>query len=216
MNTDNRYLAIAAVLAGLLILVAIEFIDRPLARWTHEQFHGLFLFPLLTQISDTVVQIASGCLFVMMLAAVVGWRTGPIGRAALTAFIAVLVAVTIKESLKFLFGRTWPETWVNGNPSYIHDGVYGFSPLHGGKGWMSFPSGHTTVMAALISASWQSFPRLRWVGVGAGVLVVIGLIGADFHWLSDIMAGAILGTLVGSGLATLMPCKVCAENSDNR
>ena len=29
--------------------------------------------------------------------------------------------------MKYAFGRLWPETWVDNNPSWIHDGAYGFS-----------------------------------------------------------------------------------------
>ena len=192
-----------AMVAVLILLFVIEYIDRPLAQWMHEQLHGHALFPILTQISDGVIQISSVCLFLMLIPAVFGWRPRSTARAMLVTFSAVLIAVTIKESLKILFGRTWPETWVNGNPSFIHDHVYGFFLLHGGKGWMSFPSGHTTVVAALVSASWKSFPRLRWLGVVMGALVVVGLIGADFHWLSDCIAGATLGVFIGYGWAIL-------------
>jgi hypothetical protein len=31
--------------------------------------------------------------------------------------------------------------------------------------------------------------------------VVIGLLGADYHWLSDIMAGAVLGGATGAAAA---------------
>jgi hypothetical protein len=40
------------------------------------------------------------------------------------------------------FGRTWPESWLGDNPSWIRDDVFGFFPFHGGRGWESFPSGH--------------------------------------------------------------------------
>ena len=204
MSPIRKSIAVIALVAVLILFFVMEYIDRPLAQWMHEQFHGHSLFPMLTQISDGVVQISSACLFLMLIPAVFGWRPGPTARAMIVAFSAVLIAVTIKEGLKVLFGRTWPETWVNGNPSFIHDHVYGFFLLHGGKGWMSFPSGHTTVIAAFSAASWKSFPRLRWVGVVMGVLVVVGLIGADFHWLSDCIAGAILGTFIGHGWAVLL------------
>jgi membrane-associated phospholipid phosphatase len=109
----------------------------------------------------------------------------------------VLIAYVLKEELKYLFGRTWPETWVNKNPSFFGDGTYGFFPLHGGPGYASFPSGHTTAVAAVAGALWSLWPRLRWLGIALVIAVAAGLLGADFHWLSDIIAGGILGGTTG-------------------
>ncbi|MBL6752145.1 MAG: hypothetical protein ISP90_16610 [Nevskia sp.] len=35
--------------------------------------------------------------------------------------------------------------------------------------------------------------------------VTAGLPGADYHWLSDVLAGGLLGAAVGRGVAALMP-----------
>src|SRR5262249_61381324 len=47
---------------------------------------------------------------------------------------SLAISEAIKVQLKFAFGRTWPETWVRDNPSFIRDGVYGFNPFHGRPG----------------------------------------------------------------------------------
>src|SRR5580658_10495109 len=78
------------------------------------------------------------------LAALAGWRPGHWARIVIACCIAVLVAINLKDQLKYAFGRTWPETWVNDNPSWIGNGTYGFWPFHKGAGWASFPSGHMT------------------------------------------------------------------------
>ena len=77
------------------------------------------------------------------------------------ASTSVIVAETIKGGLKYIFGRLWPDTWVQNNPSFIHDGAYGFNFFHGGPGYASFPSGHTTVTCALISVLWILYPYWR-------------------------------------------------------
>ena len=115
--------------------------------------------------------------------------------AILRISLAVLTAIGLKDLLKTMFGRTWPETWVDHNPSFITDHVFTFSPFHGGVGWSSFPSGHETVTAAFCAALWILAPRLRLLCVLMLALVAVGLLGADEHWLSDVFAGGLVGWL---------------------
>ena len=103
----------------------------------------------------------------------------------------------IKDQLKFIFGRTWPETWVQDNPSFIRDGVYGFHFMHGGGGYQSFPSGHMAATCAVISVLWVWYPRSRWLGAFAAIAVGAGLVGANYHFLSDVIAGAFVGISTG-------------------
>jgi membrane-associated phospholipid phosphatase len=49
---------------------------------------------------------------------------------------------------------------------------------------------------------WWRAPRLRWLWAALVVLTAIGLLGGDFHFLGDIVAGAYLG--VACGRATLL------------
>jgi len=65
---------------------------------------------------------------------------------ALTWSISVLTTWAMKNQLKVVFGRTWPETWTRNNPSLIRDGVFGFNPFTTGSGYESFPSGHTAAI----------------------------------------------------------------------
>jgi membrane-associated phospholipid phosphatase len=118
--------------------------------------------------------------------------------------IAVLVATVLKEELKFLFGRTWPETWVANNPSWIKDGVYRFEPLHGGRGWASLPSGHMALIAAPCTVLWILAPSAwRWLWAALMLAVAIGLIGADFHFVGDMIAGTFVGWACGIGAVAL-------------
>jgi membrane-associated phospholipid phosphatase len=103
------------------------------------------------------------------------------------------MADAIKDQLKFMFGRTWPETWVENNPSFIRDGVYGFNWFHGGAGYRSFPSGHMAVTCAVVGVIWIWYPRLRPLCAFVALAVAGGLIGADYHFLSDILAGSYVG-----------------------
>jgi membrane-associated phospholipid phosphatase len=53
------------------------------------------------------------------------------------------------------------------------------------------------VTAAFCGAFWIVAPRLRFLCVALMLVVAIGLIGADEHWLSDVIAGGLVGWLIG-------------------
>jgi membrane-associated phospholipid phosphatase len=111
--------------------------------------------------------------------------------------ISLIMAKATKDLLKYVFGRTWPETWTHNNPSFIHDGVYGFNFFHSGPGYESFPSGHTAATCAVISVLWIYYPRYRALYAIVVAAVVVGLIGANYHFLADTIAGGFVGISIG-------------------
>jgi membrane-associated phospholipid phosphatase len=188
-----------------LIVLAYFFADRQLASALRPHLGGIALFPWLTHIVDPLLPL--GSIFVAALAAR-GFMRGtltPAESALLRLCCAVLIAFVLKEELKWAFGRTWPETWIKAvpNPSYFGDGTFGFFPFHGGQAYASFPSGHTTAISAFAGALWFIAPKWRWLWAALVLAVVIGLLGADYHWLSDIIAGAALGGATGAAAARI-------------
>jgi membrane-associated phospholipid phosphatase len=189
----------AVSFAIMIIVVALSYkwLDRPIAVYAHAEFHGVKALPWLTFIPE--------CLAILALAifVVMGWRValGPnlsrVESVFLVCGVSLAVAVAIKDQLKFVFGRTWPETWINNNPSLIRNNVYGFNPFHGGVGFSSFPSGHTTAICAVMSVLWICYPKFRAIYAVLIAAVGIGLIGADYHFLSDVVAGGFLGVSTG-------------------
>jgi len=117
-------------------------------------------------------------------------------RALLNVANSVTIAVFMKDALKVVFGRYWPDTWINHNPSLLHDHAYGFHLFHAGTAFQSFPSGHTTVACAAAAALWLDFPRWRAPAVLGALLVVIGLLANNYHFVGDCIAGAWLGATV--------------------
>lgn len=188
-----RRFGLTATSAGLaLVILAIAALDRPVANWAHT-LHRPAWCVALTHIADVPGPAAVLCLAALGLAWLAGWQTGLWGRVALAVCLATLTAEASKDVLKFAFGRPWPETWIDNNPSWIGAHVYGFAPFHGGRGWASFPSGHTTAITAPCAALWPHLRGLRPLLALLPCLVAIGLIGADFHFLGDCIAGALLG-----------------------
>jgi membrane-associated phospholipid phosphatase len=131
-----------------------------------------------------------------------------VARVLFLAAISLILADAVKDALKLAFGHTWPETWINHNPSYIQNGVYGFFPFHGGPGYASFPSGHMTVVTAVVGVFWIAWPRLRAVWVLPAAITAIGLYGMDYHFVGDMIAGSFLGSAVAAAT-----CRIAGDAS---
>lgn len=127
------------------------------------------------------------------------------GAAAVQAMVVQAVIVT---SLKWLTDRRGP--YPNGDPneqrwnaSVFSDSKratdWSFNPfdLTGGLRW---PSGHTASNVALVSTLVAFYPDEYWlaiVGYPAALAIGVGMIEGDYHWLSDVTAGALMGHVIG-------------------
>jgi len=194
----------AALLCALLVTLCYFFVDRPVAWFVHDHVphSALLIWP--TLLPPILVRLAP----LAVIVAFAWWACQPQRRGpmVLLAFsLSLIVAEAIKDQLKWCVGRYWPETWVNNNPSLIQDGAYGFHPFHKGVAFESFPSGHTLVVFSLASIAWLLWPRWRWLWSLAALAVVVGLLGMNYHFVGDIVAGAFLGSITGS-CTTRMLC----------
>jgi len=110
---------------------------------------------------------------------------------ALLALESFALASLVTRIPKTLVGRDRPDNW-EGNGPFTFKG-----PFHGN----SFPSGHTTASFAVASVIATQFRDNKWVPIAA--YSVAGLAGIsriydNKHWLTDVVAGATIGTLVGN------------------
>lgn len=186
--------AVGTALAGT---GAYLWLDRPIALTAYGYHAYQASFAKLTYIPEPLAPLACVTFFVAGLWGLAGRILPSWGVVGLLCSISLLVTELTKSQLKYVFGRTWPETFVQNNPSFIRDGVFGFNFFHGGAGYASFPSGHTAAICALVSVLWIVWPKGRPLYALAVLAVVIGLTGADYHFLSDMIAGGFLGTTIG-------------------
>jgi membrane-associated phospholipid phosphatase len=188
----------ALLLCAVLVALCYWFVDRPVAFYVHDQRlaeHAVLEW--LTYPPPIVQAWAPVVLAALMVRR--AWR--PFRRwelAVIAAGVGLILADQFRESLAYAFGRYWPETWIDGNPSLIRDGAYGFHPFHGGSAYGSFPSGHTTRTLAVAAVVWSAYPRWRWVCFLASVAVAVGLIGMNYHFVGDVIAGGFVGGIVGA------------------
>lgn len=176
-------------------------IDRPVASYmsTHTRPLGLLRWTVeLHRWADEVslVVIVSCALLAAATPRHRPRRAGPTATLFLTA-CTVIVTRAVKDQLQLAFGRTWPETWVDDNPSFIRDHVFRFDFFRGGEGFSSFPSGTTATITAMFAVLWFWHPRGRIVYATVIGLVVATLITSDFHFVSDIIAGGFIGMSAG-------------------
>ncbi len=185
-------------MAVLACTVSYNFIDRDVAFFVHENRLNQYQFlKWLTYIPDTFTYLAP----VVLAVGVLQMTRRPLGRCEKVFFAASLsfvITAAFLSALKVVFGRYWPETWINNNPSLIQDGAYGFHFFHSGEAYSSFPSGHTARTVAVMSVIWLAYRKLRWFSVLVSGAVVVGLVGMNYHFVGDIIAGAVLGSIVGA------------------
>lgn len=193
-----RAIATACLMASAAVLACVAWVDRPLAWavWRHGlPSHRVFL--ALTRIPEYLGALAALVLLLTPLR--LAWRRGVrhAERVLLAMSVSLAVALLLKDALKVVFGRAWPLTWTGHNLSLIHDHVYAFLWWQTGRGYQSFPSGHTAAAFAMMSVLWLGAPRLRWLAALVCATTVVGLAGMDYHFAADMLAGACVGGVCG-------------------
>lgn len=162
-------------------------LDRPIALWVHGTAGTRRLPAELVNSPFSSTSFISACAFVICgLAAISGRRFSKPETTLTMSVVSVVSTVLIKDQLKFMFGRTWPDM-------FIHDDVYGFHYFHYGSSFESFPSGHAAVAAAFLFVPWFLFPHLRTLMTTLIIATDVGLVMLNLHFLSDVIAGSFLG-----------------------
>lgn len=188
----------ALALCAVLVVTCYAFVDRPVATFVHA--HDLHRFAALRWLTlpPPIIQEWAPVALVALAARRAFGPFTPCERVILAASVCIIVADQFRQSLAYVFGRYWPTTWIHDNPSYIRDGAYGFHLFHGGEAEASFPSGHTTRMAAMTAAVWGTYPGPGRILALASIAVAVGLVGMNYHFVGDVVAGAFLGGIVGA------------------
>ncbi|WP_299956229.1 phosphatase PAP2 family protein [Acidocella sp.] len=184
----------ALFLAAATVL-AVVFLDRPVALYCAGLARWRWVFQGLAAPSLLALPGAGVVLLVAVLRRLRG--LGPVGRVWLLMSLAVVVACAAKDELKWVFGRSWPWAWLKA-------GVYGFRPFSNAIYYGGFPSGHTAYISAPFCVLWVLAPRGRVVWAGVILLVMAGLVGADYHYVGDVLAGLLVGMLCAWGTLLLM------------
>ena len=188
-------LAVLAVTTGL-VAASYTWVDRPVATSMLER--GIVHSETLEWLQDFPM-LLNALSPAIALYAMVKLAFAPLGRwerTALAASVSLMIAIALEWYLKGIAGRYWPSTWLQPpNPSYLGTGDYGFHLFHFGRAYDSFPSGHTLRAASFLGVYAIAYPRTRWLCLAAVAVVMAALVGKDYHFVSDTLAGAAVGYL---------------------
>lgn len=184
-----RRLAPPAFFAALA--AAALWADMPLARYFHpDDIWGGDLRRLVT-LSEAFAY--GGTVALIMIAAALldprGWRVVP--RLALAAYGGGILA----DIIKLLVGRHRPaemdltkEVW----ETFIT-----WMPAKHLRATQSFPSAHTATAFGLACGLCFLYPRGKWLFLALAVLAGLQRMHSHSHYLSDVLAGAAVGMLMG-------------------
>jgi membrane-associated phospholipid phosphatase len=193
-----RHSLASLLLCATLVALGYCFVDRPVAFYVHrQQFADVAVLKWLTYPPPVLQAWAPAVLAALLVRRAWGpfcrWE-----RVLLAACVGLILADQFRQTLAYAFGRYWPDTWIHDNPSLIRDNAYGFHPLHYGSAFDIFPSGHATRTLALAAVAWMAWPRWRWACVLASVAEAVALVGMNYHFVSDVIAGGFVGGIVGA------------------
>jgi membrane-associated phospholipid phosphatase len=172
----------AAVLGAVLFVIGTAFLlDTRVRRWATEvQSAGLDgLVGVLNPIGSGVTLLAVCVALALSCRAL---RRPRLCEAGWLGALAFMSAGLVEYALKHLVGRPRPAA---------------AGPFLGPE-LDSFPSGHATSVFAVATVLGSFYPRLRWPLYTLAAAIALGRVYLARHYLSDIVAGALLGLVVAS------------------
>jgi membrane-associated phospholipid phosphatase len=197
---------------NVMFHVSAVAITPPLVMWADEPIQGEFQRddPLgdATGVAALVVGgltpiVIPGALYFGGLAA----DHGELATAGAALIQAEVVQGVVVSALKWLTDRAGPLKKGDPEPERLgglfrdsrHADEFNFNPfdLEWGLRW---PSGHTASNFALVSTLYAFYPDEPWialVGYPFALAVGLGMVEGDYHWLSDVVAGALIGHVIG-------------------
>lgn len=183
-----RLLGVLGVIA--LLLTGASAIDAhvagEVARWRGPFLDGLvgLLNPIGSGVTLLVTCAALGLVCRRL-------RRSQLHDAAWLASLAFAGAGLVDFGLKHLVGRPRPDSALPAlsllGPSFIPD-------------IDSFPSGHATSVFTVATIFAASYPRLAWPLYLLATAVALGRVYLGRHYVSDVLAGALIGVLVARWL----------------
>ena len=201
-----RRTIITTGLCIVAVLICYFWIDRPVAFFVyHHHINRFTIFRWLTYPPPEIQNWSALVLTILIVRRAWGsflhWQ-----KALFVACLSLIVADDFRISLGDVFGRYWPNTWINNNPSLIGTGAYGFHPFERGDDVGSFPSGHAARILAFAGVWLVAMHRSRSLQVVVILLstsMLVSLVAMNYHFVSDVIAGSVLGGIVAMYAAQL-------------
>ncbi len=177
--------------AALITVLAIFYLDLPLATFVKNHLYANTSWSKLTSdMPDLLLLVVLFSMLASLSAYLVRSRRGLYDATTFFCQLVLWVAplsYLAKMVLKIAFGRINTRYWLQ------HPDLYGFYFFQMRERCDGFPSGHMLVIVAIIAAVWRFYPKTRPLCLLTGTLLGCALIATNYHFLSDVIAGASLG-----------------------
>jgi membrane-associated phospholipid phosphatase len=208
-----RRVLIMAALSIAAVLICYFCVDRPVAFFVYRHhINTIQVFRWLTYPPPEVQNWSALVLTIL----VVRRAWGPFVRwqkVLLVACLSLIVADDVRISLGDVCGRYWPETWTHDNPSLIGTGAYGFHPFQRGDDVGSFPSGHACRILGFAMVWMIAIPGSRIVAAALCAPMLVSLVLMNYHFVSDVIAGSVLGAMIATYAAHLARLQISVKSS---
>jgi membrane-associated phospholipid phosphatase len=190
---ENRLLISAACLIPLLLL----YVDRTVVEWFGSIYESLRLHKILKHVDPIMTVIGNGAtliaigLLIYMAGKYYNKRLYLMGRSLFTGLLTTGLVVQV---IKHFVGRA--------RPKLSYDLVLIGPSLR--SGYDSFPSGHSAMVFFFAYTLSQYYPKYRVLFYLFALAVSIDRVEELAHFPSDILAGAVIGLLLGKVFAEKM------------
>ena len=165
----------------------------PLEADMMRRFIALRSIAWLTWLFKTASRLGDGGLWVTTGIGLLALHEPHIHRTVLAAILAVGLTVLLFMGVKNLVGRPRPfEAW------------QGLNCLMAPPDKFSFPSGHTMTAFAVWGVLAVGLPVLSQLYLVIAILIGLSRVFLGLHYPTDVLAGALLGSSIGLGMATLI------------
>ena len=190
--------ALVACVFFILAVICVNFVDKPLALYMHaqrvDQWHWLLYVTEYEILALIIFSLAILCIFPTDK---VFWKRVLF---LVCAVIASYLAIWIRRKLGVMCARSWPSVWAHSGiyGGLIGDAQFGFHFLQTSIWKGSFPSGHSTETSFICCIMFLAYSRFQykycwWLPL---IVMVMGQVLQNFHFLGDCLAGVGLGILV--------------------
>jgi membrane-associated phospholipid phosphatase len=172
----------------------VRYLDVPVALFVKNHLYGNMRWARLTSnLPDLLLVVVLLTTFVAFSIYLVRTKRGIYDTATNFAKLLTWTAPAsflVKHFLKFVFGRMNTRHWMQ------DPGLYGFYWFQRRAGCDGFPSGHMLVVVALLAVLCRFYPKSRPFCVTIAGVLAVALIATNYHFVSDVIAGAYLGVLI--------------------
>lgn len=189
-----------SVFAISMGMLSYFFLDRQIAEWTfyHTREHSWhLLWQYATDLEPLYFALSPWFVLFLIFKIINEHKIYEWEKVFFLMIVSMWLTLMLNEQLRFIFGRYWPATWFHNNLSYIQNSVYGFTWFKSQHEYRSFPSGHTSLMFGFMMTLWWQTDKvkIKLFAIINCLLVALGLILMCYHFMSDVIIGALVGTL---------------------